>query len=73
LHLDETLPDEFRPMLIQCSGIGITEADSLEQLLGILKTEDYITKIVADEEEFIDRSKTLVFPSFVATFVDRES
>jgi hypothetical protein len=60
-------------MLIKCSGITITEADSLEQILGIFKTEEYITKCVADEETFIDRSKTLFFPSFVATFVDRES
>ena len=67
------LPAALEGALIGCHGIGIMEADTLEQLLEIFTDEEYINKGIPDEEAFMDRSATKIFPANVATFINKES
>lgn len=58
--------------MVACSGIAIMEADSLDNILGIFTSEEFLTKVKPDEETFLDREKSRMFPAFAATIINRE-
>ncbi|KZV92131.1 hypothetical protein EXIGLDRAFT_836705 [Exidia glandulosa HHB12029] len=71
-HLDTSIPAEHRASLVECSGMAIMEADSLDKILGIFTSKEFLAKGVVDEETFLNREKSRMYPAFTLTVLDND-
>lgn len=53
--------------------MAIIEATSWDKLFEVFKEGEYLKTVVQDEENFIDLSKSQVFPSMLVGILDEPS
>ena len=52
-------------------GIAVFEAESYEKILEVFTSQEYQNIGFPDEQNFLDRSKTVFFPGTLITYIDK--
>lgn len=52
-------------------GIALFEAESYEKILEVFTSQEYQNIGFPDEQNFLDRSKTVFFPGTLITYIDK--
>ena len=57
--------------MIDADGYAIFEAESYEKIFACFMDDEYKTVVVPDEEKFINREKSMAFPSGLVSVIDK--